>query len=182
MQIWGPQFKPWKFPSWEQCNEDKLPKRVRKFHATLAQLRGLFGLNVVILFSTKNVINKKSYKFLFGKHCWTMLSWNGIGHQLEFAHFCQLEHNYLNSFYKTWGEQFLFYNKDYIDVRWSYCLPKMGKFFQCLVGMWFLSPWLCVCQPLGCFVFFFSLQWSFFHLCWKKKEKKGVSFIRSKSQ
>jgi hypothetical protein len=36
---------------------------------------------------------------------------------------------------ESWGGQFLFYNRDYLDVRWSYCLPKMGKFLQCLVGM-----------------------------------------------
>jgi hypothetical protein len=82
--------------------------------------------------------------------------------------FPQLEHNCLHSFDKTWGGQFILYNRDYLDVRWSYRLPKL----QCPVGMRLLSPWLCVCQPLRCFVFFFSLQRTSFHLCPKKKKKR----------
>jgi len=47
----------------------------------------------------------------------------------------QLEQYYLDSFDKAWGGQFLLNNKDYLDVRWSYRSPKMGKLLECLVGM-----------------------------------------------
>lgn len=130
MQTWGLQFKPWKFPSWEQCIFDyRLPKRVCKFHAMLAQLKGLFGLNAMILFSTRNVINKKSCKVLFGRHYWTIyvkLEWNRTSTRIRT--FPKSKHDCLNSFDKAWGRQFLLYNRDYLDVRWSCCLPKMGKF------------------------------------------------------
>lgn len=127
----------------------------------------------MILSSTlRNIGNKRNYKVLFWRHCWTMLKleWNRTLVRIHTS--LQLKHDYLSSFDKTWGGHFLLYGRDYFMLSGHTHLPKMGKFLECPIGMWFLSPWLCVYRPLGCFLFFFSLQSSSFQLCPKTNQKQ----------